>query len=282
MILKQLDQQAHYIPVPAPPALVAQEVFLAGIGQTDGMLPLPPKGCFLLAVPAAVKMGTTPLQGILLGSGAQSMPRLGSEYIYAVLGGRLAEAFLTPVLEEQEGMVPAIAAAELARLLRQSKNEIELGLALGGCRGSGIAYQLVMELVRANEEAPRRPSLVEQAIALMEENFAHLYGVEELAQSLEVSKSHLIRVFSAAMGMTPGQYLTQIRIERVKLLLQAGGYSHEAVAAMTGFSGANYLCKVFRKQTGITPGQYVQLVGGSKQDSEELRQLEQLEEILYL
>ena len=118
-------------------------------------------------------------------------------------------------------------------------------------------------------------------MALMEENFAHLYGVEELAQALEVSKSHLIRTFSAETGMTPGQYLTQIRIEQVKVILRAGGYTHEAAAAMTGFSGANYLCKVFRKQTGMTPGQYAQLAG-SGQGGGEQRQLEQLEQKLYL
>ena len=278
MILKQLDRPQHYIAVPDPAPAVAQEMFLAGLGQRDDMLPTPPEGCFLLAAP--VNICPSPQPGVLLGSQSEAVVQLGNEYIYAILGGRLAEALLTPILEEQQGQVSPIAATEIARLLRQTKNAVELGLVLGGCRGSGLAYQLVMELLQANEDVPPKNALVERAIALMEENFAHLYGVQELAQSLEVSKSHLIRVFSAEMGITPGQYLTQIRIERAKLFLQAGCYSLEMVAAMSGFSGANYFCKVFRKRTGLTPGQYIHLMGDK--NPQQTEQMQQLERELYL
>lgn len=282
MILKQLDRQQHYISVPTPPPEVAQEIFLAGLGQSDDMLAAPPVGCFLLAAP--LNICPSPQPGILLGCRSEAIAQLGNEYIYAILGGRLAEALLTPILEEQQGRVPPIAATEITRLLRQTKNAVELGLVLGGCRGSGLAYQLVMELVQASEDVAPKNAMVERAIALMEENFAHLYGVEELAQSLEVSKSHLIRVFSAEMGITPGQYLTHIRIERAKLFLQAGGYSLEMVAAMLGFSGANYFCKVFRKLTGLTPGQYIQLFGGKQggKNPQQTEQMQQLEKELYL
>ncbi len=281
MMWEQSEKQSRYMPLPPPPPLVAGEVFLAGLGQAEDRLPPPPAGCFLLAVPAVVEEGASPGRGVLLGSGADALPHLDGGCLYAVVGGRLAEAFLAPALEDRAGEVPAAATAEIARLLRQGRDAARLGLAPDGCRGSGLAWQLIMELVRAKEEAPQKSSLTARAVALMEENFAHLYGVAELAQSLEVSKSHLIRVFSADMGMTPGQYLTQIRIERVKLILRAGGYSQEAAAAMTGFSGANYLCKVFRRQTGMTPGQYARQMGG-RQDSGTRRQLDRLEEKVYL
>ena len=87
----------------------------------------------------------------------------------------------------------------------------------------------------------------------MQQNYAGLYGVEELSAQLGVSKSHLIRVFRAAMGMPPGQYLTAVRIEAAKQLLTHREYPLEVVASLCGFSGANYLCRVFRKATGMTP-----------------------------
>ena len=58
---------------------------------------------------------------------------------------------------------------------------------------------------------------------------------------------------SAAMGMPPGRYLTQVRVEAAKHLLAHREYPLEVVASLCGFSGANYLCRVFRHATGMTP-----------------------------
>ena len=77
--------------------------------------------------------------------------------------------------------------------------------------------------------------------------------MEELSAQLGVSNSHLVRVFSAEMGMGPGHYLTQVRLQAAKLLLAHRTYPLELVASLCGFSGANYFCRVFRRSTGLTP-----------------------------
>ena len=81
-------------------------------------------------------------------------------------------------------------------------------------------------------------------------------AVEELSAQLGVSKSHLVRVFSAEMGVGPGQYLTGVRLDAAKALLARRDYPLEVVATLCGFSGANYLCKVFKKHTGQTPAAF--------------------------
>ncbi|MBD9254221.1 MAG: helix-turn-helix domain-containing protein [Ruthenibacterium lactatiformans] len=80
--------------------------------------------------------------------------------------------------------------------------------------------------------------------------------MEELSAQLGVSKSHLVRVFSAEMGVGPGQYLTGVRLDAAKALLARRDYPLEVVATLCGFSGANYLCKVFKKHTGQTPAAF--------------------------
>ena len=82
------------------------------------------------------------------------------------------------------------------------------------------------------------------------QNYAGLYGVDELARQLGVSKSHLVRVFTAQMGIGPGQYLIQTRVDAAKVLLAQRDYSLDVVASLCGFSGANYLCKVFKSIPG--------------------------------
>ena len=90
----------------------------------------------------------------------------------------------------------------------------------------------------------------------MRQNFATLYGIDDLSERLGVSKSHLVRPFHEAMGVPPGQYLNQIRLEAAKALLAHRTDSLEMVSHLCGFSGANYFCKVFKKHTGMTPAAF--------------------------
>lgn len=121
---------------------------------------------------------------------------------------------------------------------------------------SALAYAVLCAVAQADSTAQTLPPLVAQAMQAMRENYAELYGVEELSVHLGVSKSHLVRVFSAAVGTTPGQYLTRVRVAAAKQLLLHRVYTLDVVASLCGFSGANYLCKVFKKETGLTPAAY--------------------------
>ena len=99
------------------------------------------------------------------------------------------------------------------------------------------------------------------AIEDIRQNYAGLYGVEELSERLGVSKSHLVRTFTAAVGVPPGRYLTTVRVEAAMRLLLHREYTLDVIASLCGFSGANYLCRVFKKETGQSPAQWRALAG---------------------
>lgn len=121
---------------------------------------------------------------------------------------------------------------------------------------SQLAFALLCELSGADSASPPLPPLVAEAIDNIRHNYAGLYGVEELSEQLGVSKSHLVRSFTAAVGVPPGKYLTQVRIEAAMRLLLHREYTLDVIASLCGFSGANYLCRVFKKETGYTPAQW--------------------------
>ena len=103
------------------------------------------------------------------------------------------------------------------------------------------------------------PSLVKDAISMIESDFGYLYGIDELSDQLEVTKYHLIRLFTFNTGISPGQYLIRVRMHHAKLLLQSGGDTPlEIIAGACGYSCANYFCKAFKKQIGMTPSEYIQ------------------------
>ena len=126
---------------------------------------------------------------------------------------------------------------------------------------SQLAFALLCELSGADSAAPPLPPLVEAAIEDIRANYAGLYGVEELSERLGVSKSHLVRTFTAAVGVPPGRYLTTVRVEAAMRLLLHREYTLDVIASLCGFSGANYLCRVFKKETGQSPAQWRALAG---------------------
>ena len=128
-----------------------------------------------------------------------------------------------------------------------------------------LAFALLCELSDADSAAPALPPLVATAIEDIRKNYAGLYGVEELSERLGVSKSHLVRTFTAAVGISPGKYLTTVRIEAAQRLLLHREYTLDVVASLCGFSGANYLCRVFKKETGQSPAQWRALTGRAAQ-----------------
>ena len=193
---------------------------------------------------------------LLLGAGPLRLVPAGPCHLVA---GRIEGSAAQEFLRGLKGPMFArgVSAPGAAQLLAQ------LAAGQPPAQASGLCCQLLCEVAGADAAAPSLPPLVAAAIAAIRENYAGLYGVEELSTGLGVSKSHLVRVFSAAVGVPPGKYLTGVRVEAAKQLLCHREYPLEVVASLCGFSGANYLCRVFKKATGQTPATWRAAAAGA-------------------
>lgn len=108
--------------------------------------------------------------------------------------------------------------------------------------------------------------LVDDAQKIIHEKYPHLYGSTDLAELLQVSSPHLIRIFKKEMGISPTHYLINHKLEQSKQLLLEENLYVDTVANLVGFSCGNYFAKVFKKHFGITPTQYIQENQDKKQD----------------
>ena len=126
---------------------------------------------------------------------------------------------------------------------------------------SQLCYGLLLRLFALPERGRyKQPSLVESAIAIIQEEFSLLKGLDDLAGRLGVSKAHLSRCFTQKTGVSPGRYITRTKLEFAKLLLQERGTSVTYAAEASGFANANYFAKVFRRETGVSPSEYIKLL----------------------
>lgn len=176
------------------------------------------------------------------------------------LQGELADRLLAGLLREDAAFFPGGGAMVRETVLALHVLEEEGG-AVSGALASSYGYSLLARLRSLPAGEPGENTavspLVESAIAIIQEDFPFLEGLDDLAGRLEVSKAHLIRTFSRQTGISPARYIVRVRVEYAKLLLLDEDASITYVAEASGFANANYFAKVFRRETGMSPSEYL-------------------------
>lgn len=106
---------------------------------------------------------------------------------------------------------------------------------------------------RLSQTEKRQQNLVNHSIYYLENHHAEEITLEQLAQQLYVSPTHLSKVFREATGMSPINYLIQIRLKHANELLKVGELSIKEVASRVGYQDAYHFSKLFKKYYGVAP-----------------------------
>jgi len=77
-----------------------------------------------------------------------------------------------------------------------------------------------------------------------------------LSEKLNFDYSHLSSIFSKTEGKSIQTYQNELKVERIKELLEYDELSISEIAHKLGFGSAAYLSTQFKNSTGITPSQY--------------------------
>lgn len=189
--------------------------------------------------------------------------------LIAVLRGRMIREVLDQRFAENRLFCPTGLSdvLEAAHALREEAGGTE--------QISLAAYRLLLRLHEtavAYEQSSGYPLLVTTAMEIMREEFAHLYGINEVADRLEITAGYLARLFAQSVGMTPGRFLKLQKIEHAKKLLTLPDMTVTLCAELCGFSNANYFSKVFHRETGVLPSVYAQAHASEDLADERLRQ----------
>ena len=86
--------------------------------------------------------------------------------------------------------------------------------------------------------------------------------ISDIAQVSGMSERYLCRLFTESVGCSPKRYVTDLRMQYAKELLDGAIsaeyaiYTIEEIAYAAGFGDANYFSTVFRHETGQAPGEF--------------------------
>ena len=95
-----------------------------------------------------------------------------------------------------------------------------------------------------------------RTVEYIQENYPHKLTLETLSAITGYSPNYLHHVFTAVMGKTPQQYLTEVRLRAAKSLLVRTNKSLSDIAYECGFSSQSHFSQQFRRSTYVTPGAY--------------------------
>ncbi|NDV65796.1 two-component regulator propeller domain-containing protein [Bacteroides sp. 224] len=91
--------------------------------------------------------------------------------------------------------------------------------------------------------------------AILEQMSDDSFSIEQLAESLNMSRSNFYRKVKALTGMPPIDYLKTVRLYKAAELLQQGVRIQD-ICGKVGFSSTSYFTKCFKAEFGVSPKEY--------------------------
>ena len=79
------------------------------------------------------------------------------------------------------------------------------------------------------------------------------FGVSELAELMNMSRSNLLRKIKKDTQLSASQFIRQVRLVKSVELLQQNKYTVSEIAYQVGFGSTSYFVKCFREQYGYPP-----------------------------
>lgn len=101
-----------------------------------------------------------------------------------------------------------------------------------------------------------RSSLYEDAVAIVEREYARDLGLDEIARRVASSRRQLQRAYAEVGDTTFREHLTAVRMERAAELLGRRNLTVREVARRVGYRQPAQFAKAFRRHHGAAPSDF--------------------------
>ncbi|WP_209403643.1 helix-turn-helix domain-containing protein [Pseudozobellia sp. WGM2] len=101
-----------------------------------------------------------------------------------------------------------------------------------------------------------KSTFIEEAEALILNNLTNeQFGVSELADTMHMSRSNLLRKIKKETQLSASQFIRQVRLKEAMELLKEESLTVSEISYQVGFGSTSYFIKCFREQYGHSPGE---------------------------
>lgn len=221
-------RSGHFIPYSKPPGFMNLNV--------DGVLP-----AINTATPTEIIVCT-----------------LDTQFVGDVAGEQ--EGYPKPKLREQTLFHDETLGGLVQVLEREAKSGGESGRLLA----DHLAYSVALRILAIGEKQrdsyavpnPLPALRLKRVIERMRSDLSEGIDLKTLAAETGYSRNHFLRMFRAATGHPPHQYLMRLRIEQAEKMIRNKSLGLIEIALECGFSSHAHLTRAFRNIMGVTPSAY--------------------------
>jgi AraC family transcriptional regulator len=183
------------------------------------------------------------------------MGEAGSTCMSIVLASELPDGLPQPSADS--AIPPPIAwlARRCLRELHAHDSAAELAL-------EAAALELIAKLARCVVPGGRRsPEWLDRVRDYLHAHALDRVRLADLAAVAGVHEVHVVRAFRTHVGVTPGTYVRELRVEHARRALANTDTPLAEIALEAGFSSQAHFTRVFHRLAGITPGAFRRALG---------------------
>src|SRR5690348_8826647 len=106
------------------------------------------------------------------------------------------------------------------------------------------------------DPSPADKQFLDELHDMIAKNMANeQFGVTELADAMNMSRSNLLRKVKKSTDLPVNQLIREVRLKRAMELLQNSASNVSEVSHQVGFNSTSYFIKCFREFYGFPPGE---------------------------
>lgn len=119
--------------------------------------------------------------------------------------------------------------------------------------------QMVLDFTKRVEAAKcgtNNSKLIRTARNYIYEHINEAITTDALSHALGLNRTYLCKLFLGESGMTVNHFVTAVKMEEAKRLMDTTAKSIAEISEYLGYSSQSYFQKAFKKSIGMTPGEY--------------------------
>lgn len=121
-----------------------------------------------------------------------------------------------------------------------------------------LIFSILLDSVQKETTSAHIPAYVIGMKQIFDTDYAGSHPLDALEHQFDISKYRLCRDFSKYIGISPVQYLNQIRLAEARHLLRTTDLTIREVGISVGIENTTHFINLFKKNAGITPLQFRQ------------------------
>lgn len=126
-------------------------------------------------------------------------------------------------------------------------------------QANGILFQIMAMLfndVNFQESSWGKNSIVDEIKFYLNINYAEKIKLQDVAKSFGIHPNYLTRIFHEKYGISPKQYLIDLKLKKARRLLTTTELSISVIANSLGFDDQLAFTKIFKKAFTVSPSEY--------------------------